>query len=328
MRMGYVAVIALLAVLLFPGAACAQYIDTDSFVAYDGYQLSGYSRTVDYYGWYDVAVESALYDPNYGLMSWGSNSTYEGSIKLAEVDVNSYPSEFDAYYSVEGRHWYWDYYRCGCWEELSGTYDSTYVPPEEPPGGGGPLFNADNPTSLYNYVASQGGGGGSPVAVQALLAASGVVNSTSSPLTTDNLNIFGVGYLAGTGDDVNPELESYVQQMGYSFQNPATAPSTNFASTAIPWVIGATVTVGSTIAMGAVAIASCLLMTGDHAAQWDPSRAAQCEAQQAADIAECDRRFPFGSGQGVKHKACITHSWTRHSKCMKNQPVPPLQPEY
>lgn len=132
MKTGYVAVLAVLAALLLPGAAHAQYIDCDSYVYYDGNSLSGYSRTVDYYGWYEVAVESDLYDPSYGLMSWNSDSSSWGT---AQAYVTGYPSEFDAYYSVEGRHWYWDYYSCGCWVELSGTYDSTYVasPPPPPP---------------------------------------------------------------------------------------------------------------------------------------------------------------------------------------------------
>jgi hypothetical protein len=190
-----------------------------------------------------------------------------------------------------------------------------------------PYFNADIPSSLYDYIASQGGGGGSTAAVQSQVQASGVLYDANSPLTTDNMNIYGVGALAGTGDYVNPEFENYVEQMGYSFLSPA-APSTNFASTAIPWMIDVYVTVGTTVAAGAVVIASCLLMTGDHAAGWDPSRAAVCAAQQAADMAECRRRFPYGSGQGAKYNACVSHSWLRHTKCMKNQPVPPLQPEY
>ncbi len=187
-------------------------------------------------------------------------------------------------------------------------------------------FNADIPSTLYNDVASRGGGGGSAANVEAEVAASGVINTTQSALTTDNLNILGVGNLSGVGDTVDATFESYVEQMGYSYQGATTVPGSNPAGTAIPALIRIWVTASTPVAAGAVVLGACLLMTGDHPAGWDPSRSAQCAAQQQADQQECARRFPFASGQGAKYRACITHSWVRHTLCMKGMPVPPLQP--
>jgi hypothetical protein len=133
------AALVVLAILLSAGPAHAQptSIDTDSHVVYDGYQLTGYSRTVDFAGEFDVKVESRLYDPDYALMFSNSDFTYgEYTTKWAQADVNGYPPELDAWYSVEGYHWYWEGYRCGCWEELlPHTADFAYAqsPPPPPP---------------------------------------------------------------------------------------------------------------------------------------------------------------------------------------------------
>lgn len=199
-------------------------------------------------------------------------------------------------------------------------------------GGGGAVtanagFNADIPSTLYSDVASRGGGGGSVGNVEAEVAASGVLNSTQSAFTTDNLNILGVGNLSGVGDTVDSTFESYMEQMGYSFQGATTVPTT-----APPPIgpIAALVRIlagaGTAVAAGAVVIGSCLLMTGDHPAGWNPARGPQCEARQQAEQQECARRFPLGTGQGSKYRACITHSWLRHTLCMQGLPVPPLQP--
>jgi hypothetical protein len=85
MRTGYVAVFAVLAALLLPGAARAQYFDCESYVYYDGLALSGYSRTVDYNMEYVVGVESTLYDPYHQQID--QNSDFPLYFTWAEADV-------------------------------------------------------------------------------------------------------------------------------------------------------------------------------------------------------------------------------------------------
>ena len=111
-------------------------------------------------------------------------------------------------------------------------------------------FNADNPSTLYSDVASRGGGGGSAANVEAEVAASGAINNTQSALTTDNLNILGVGSLSGAGDTVDSTFESYVEQMGYSYQGATTVPSVNPAGTVIPALVRIFAGAGTTVAAG------------------------------------------------------------------------------
>ncbi len=60
---------------------------------------------------------------------------------------------------------------------------------------------------------------------------------------------------------------------------------------------------------------------------WNPARGPACERQLSEDTAECAKRFPYGSGQVGKYRACLDHAYQRHALCMKGAPVPPLQPE-
>lgn len=340
------------------GCPCAmsQQVVGVSVMAFNGDTIDTYSATeLDYYAdaYYDAYVEGYLFQ-NGGLIRSGSASS--GSASNIAYGYMSAPLILSQVYQLESDHYLmaaFAYYDGGT-AYYSNPYGFAFLPggSSYPSGtpflpGGGPvyvtvqygylgttvvagaavLFDANNPSTLYSRIASLGGGGGSPANVEALVASSGVLNNTQAALTTDNLNVLGIGNLAGVGDGVDPTFEGYVNQWGYSFLAPS-APTANPGAVVIPYLIRVVVTAGGAVAAGAVVIASCLFMTGDHPAGWDPSRGPLCRAQQEADEATCRSRFPYGTNQGAKFKACIAHSWIRHTLCMKNQPVPPLQPEY
>jgi hypothetical protein len=100
---------ALLAAALLPRAAHAQYSSCtdfacDSYGAYDPYsnEISGYSRTVDYWweGWY-LFAESLLGDPNGETAA----DVYAGGYSEAEADVSYAPGPSGGY-EVHGVHSY------------------------------------------------------------------------------------------------------------------------------------------------------------------------------------------------------------------------------
>ena len=100
---------AVLAAALLPAAAHAQYstcyeFACDSYAVYDpvGNEISGYSRTVDYWweGWY-LFAESMLGDPNGETV----DDVYAGGYSEAEADVSYAPGP-SGVYGVHGVHSY------------------------------------------------------------------------------------------------------------------------------------------------------------------------------------------------------------------------------
>lgn len=279
---------------------------SDATLSADFQTIYGVSTTVDqssgcYHSGY--ATTSAVYGPNGPV-----GSAAGGMVAHVNVPTNGVLDSFRVVGAVN--------FTCSCY-------------PYGPYGAGGAAdvvysFNVNSPASLYSAIAALSGK--SAAEVEAQFVASGVLNNAEGAFTSDNLNILALGSLASNGDSVNPEFESYVQQLGYSFQSATTIPASP-GITSIPALIRIFVTAANPYVAGAIVLGSVLFMTGDHPARWDPARAPECEAQQVADVAECSRRFPPGSGQRSKLSACITHSWDRHSLCMKGQPVPPLQPQ-
>lgn len=205
MRTGYVAVFAVLAALLLPSAARAQYFDCESYVYYDGNALSGYSRTVDYNMEYVVGVESTLYDPYHQQMD--QNSDFPLYFTWAEADVREYPYQWDAWFSVEGQHWYWgdDWCQYGCWEELPGSYYPTYVEstPPPPPAQITVCPVPSPPWGSGSNSAVIGGSGFSGNTPQVSWSGNGGVNflqSSSATVTSDTQINFSVSLAPVTSD--------------------------------------------------------------------------------------------------------------------------------
>ena len=144
----------------------------------------------------------------------------------------------------------------------------------------------------------------------------GLLFNTSAGFSSSNLN---VDQLATYEDSYGDTIDSYTSQLGFQTSPPAvpaTYPGTNTL-----------VQVGVAAATGALAASAALVVVGvalyvlDGA--WQEEREAGCEQQYAQDINTCLSRFPTDSG---KRRACYNHAMVRYVQCMKNLPVPPLQP--
>jgi len=174
---------ALLAAALLPRAAHAQSstcyeFACDSYAVYDpvGNEISGYSRTVDYWweGWY-LFAESLLGDPNGETAA----DVYAGGYSEAEADVSYAPGPSGGY-EVHGVHSY------GLEDNIAYDGDSYYdvwvAPPPVITGvttSGSPWYGG----GPYTFAISGSGFGGQSVA----FSSTGPFESSSVSVVSDSL---------------------------------------------------------------------------------------------------------------------------------------------
>ena len=314
-------VITLIVAAMLPGAAplaaqCQMSFSISSYndgsVSFDDSTVYGYANFIDNsqtcgrcsHNYYVSFVE--ITDPNGSQVAYLQQGGQSSSTSAAiNGDLGTYNVE-SAFHLV-----------CSCYGQINGGGPTT---PVEVFG-----FNADMPATLYNLISSLGGG--SPSYVQGEFVAANVLNDTNSPITSDNLNILGLGNAVAIGDSPDPQWKSWFDMMGFNW-DAGTVPTTNPGPGVIGEIIHALATAFTFPAAAAVVLASALIMEGDKPAGWDETNQTMCEAIRQADRATCSQRFPYGTNQGAKYIACIEHSWIRFRLCMKNQPMPPLQPQY